>query len=49
MVVYGTGSKPKFVHGGGSYVWPLYQQHRFIDLAPVQIPIDLVQKWEYDI
>jgi flotillin len=42
MIIYGTGNKPKFVHGGGSYVWPLYQQYRFIDLAPVQIPIDLV-------
>jgi len=42
MTIYGTGTKPKFVHGGGSYVWPLYQQHKFIDLAPMQIPIDLV-------
>lgn len=41
MVVYGSGKAPSFYNGGGTYVWPVYQQHKFLDLAPMQIPINL--------
>lgn len=44
LVVYGSvgrGKSAKCVHGGGTYVLPLFQDSRFLSLTPMTIPIDL--------
>ena len=44
MVIYGkvSGQKvAKCLHGGGAFVWPLIQDHAFLDLEPIQIELPL--------
>ncbi|MFC1623489.1 flotillin family protein [Patescibacteria group bacterium] len=47
LVVYGkTGSKKegsvaKCIHGGGTFVWPVIQDHGVIPMTPIQIDIPL--------
>lgn len=49
MVVYGTtgGNKgdtkkiSKCIHGGATFVWPVFQGYGFLDLSPIQIDIPL--------
>jgi len=44
LVVYGKVSgaqAAKCIHGGGTFVWPLIQDYRFLDLEPIQIEIPL--------
>lgn len=46
LVIYGqtkgteTGTA-KCVHGGGAFVWPVIQQHKFLDLEPFTLDIKL--------
>ena len=43
LVIYGkTGSgAARCVHGGASFVWPLFQSYDYLDLEPFVVPIDL--------
>jgi flotillin len=44
LVVYGKvggGQASKCLHGGGAFVWPLIQDHNYLDLEPLQIEIPL--------
>lgn len=44
LVVTGkvSGNKSaKTIHGGATFVWPIFQQYTYLDLAPIQIDIDL--------
>jgi flotillin len=43
LVVYGkTGSgAAKCIHGGASFIWPLFQSYDYLDLDPFVVPIDL--------
>jgi len=44
LVIYGKTSAGQFAqchHGGGKFVWPLFQDYAFIDLKPMTIQIDL--------
>ena len=42
LVIYGKtgkGGSSRCVHGGASFVWPVFQDYQFLDLTP--IPIDI--------
>ena len=44
LVIYGrtkTGRSSKTLHGGGAFVWPLFQDYEYLNLDPVQIEIPL--------
>ncbi len=44
LVIFGKTSKghaAKTVHGGASFVWPLFQDYRYLSLEPIQIEIPL--------
>ena len=49
MVIYGkvgsnkdgTYRSAKCVHGGASFVWPLFQSYQYIDLTPLSMSVDL--------
>ncbi len=44
LVVYGKVSgqrASKCLHGGGAFVWPLFQDYAFLDLEPLQIELPL--------
>ncbi|MDP6011612.1 MAG: SPFH domain-containing protein, partial [Candidatus Poseidoniaceae archaeon] len=44
LVIYGKTTAGQFAqchHGGGKFVWPLFQDYAFIDLKPMTIQIDL--------
>ena len=49
MVIYGnvgtnkdgTTRSAKCVHGGASFVWPVFQAYQFLDLTPLSISVDL--------
>jgi flotillin len=37
----GKGSSSKCVHGGAAFIWPIIQDYKFLDLAPLQIEVPL--------
>ena len=49
MVIYGqvgtnkdgTQRSAKCIHGGASFVWPVFQAYEYLDLTPMSIPVDL--------
>jgi flotillin len=44
LVIFGRTSKSqaaKTVHGGADFVWPLFQDYRYLSLEPIQIEIPL--------
>lgn len=43
LVIYGKTSSgaAKCVHGGASFIWPLFQAYDYLDLEPFVVPIDL--------
>lgn len=49
MVIYGkvgtnrdgTSRSAKCVHGGASFVWPVFQAYEYLDLTPLSISVDL--------
>src|SRR5262249_25682862 len=44
LVIYGKvggGNTARCVHGGASFVWPLIQDHQYLDLEPIQIEVPL--------
>jgi flotillin len=44
LVIFGKTTKgyaAKTVHGGASFVWPLFQDYRYLSLEPIQIEIPL--------
>lgn len=44
LVIYGkTGKKSsaKCVHGGASFIWPVFQNYEFLDLKPISIECNL--------
>ena len=44
LVVYGKvggGKSARCIHGGGTFIWPLIQDYRFIHLTPMTINIPL--------
>lgn len=44
LVVYGKvgdGMSSRCIHGGGTFIWPLIQDYRFLSLTPLSIGIDL--------
>ncbi len=44
LVIYGKtkqGQAAKTVHGGASFVWPLFQDYEYLSLEPIQIEIPL--------
>ena len=45
LVVYGQGIKGsgRCIHGKTSFVWPILQDHQFLDLTPIPIDIKLVE------
>ena len=51
MVIYGkvgnnsdgSNRSAKCIHGGASFVWPVIQDYRFLDLTPISISVDLTK------
>jgi flotillin len=51
MVIYGkvgsnadgSNRSAKCVHGGASFVWPVIQDYKFLDLTPISISVDLTK------
>jgi flotillin len=44
LVIYGKvqrGRSSKTMHGGGAFVWPLFQDYQYLSLTPLTINIDL--------
>ena len=43
LVIYGRTGRgaARCVHGGASFVWPLFQSYDYLDLEPFVVPIDL--------
>ncbi|GMV93256.1 MAG: flotillin [Candidatus Hydrogenedentota bacterium] len=44
LVIYGkvrTGDSAKCIHGGAAFVWPLFQEHAYLSLEPIQIEVPL--------
>lgn len=49
MVIYGkvgsnadgTARSARCVHGGASFVWPVFQAYEYLDLTPISISVDL--------
>ena len=55
LVIYGAVGKAKAggnrsakcIHGGASFVWPVFQGYQFIDLTPMSINVDLKSALSY--
>ena len=45
LVIYGLGIKGpgRCIHGRTSFVWPIFQDHQFLDLTPIPIDIKVVE------
>ena len=49
MVIYGkvgsnkdgTARSAKCIHGGASFVWPIFQAYEYLDLTPLSLSVDL--------
>ena len=44
LVIFGKtsqGAAAKTVHGGAAFVWPLFQDYRYLSLEPIQIEVPL--------
>ncbi|WP_259014282.1 flotillin family protein [Emticicia fluvialis] len=43
LVIYGRtgGSSAKCIHGGGEFIWPVFQDFAFLDLKPISIEANL--------
>jgi flotillin len=44
LVIYGKvggGNTARCIHGGAAFVWPLIQDHQYLDLEPIQIEVPL--------
>lgn len=49
MVIYGkvgtnkdgTNRSAKCIHGGASFVWPVFQAYEYLDLTPISLSVDL--------
>lgn len=43
LVIYGktSGGAARCIHGGASFVWPLFQAYDYLDLEPFVVPSDL--------
>src|SRR5688572_14676895 len=44
LVIYGKtagGTSSKCLAGGAAFVWPVIQEHEFLDLTPISIDVDL--------
>ena len=44
LVVYGRvgkGQHANCIHGGGAFIWPLFQDYTYLSLTPMTIPISL--------
>jgi len=44
LVVYGKtggGKSAKCIHGGAAFIWPIIQDHAFLDLTPMSIEVNL--------
>lgn len=43
LVVYGKvgGGSAKCIHGGASFIWPVFQDYAFMDLTPTSIEVNL--------
>src|SRR6187399_3257404 len=44
LVVYGRvgkGQSARCIHGGATFIWPMIQDYRFLDLTPMPIDIKL--------
>ena len=49
MVIYGkvgnnndgTTRSARCIHGGASFVWPVFQAYEYLDLTPISISVDL--------
>lgn len=37
----GLGSSAKCIHGGASFIWPVFQSYAFLDLTPISIETNL--------
>lgn len=37
----GTKSSSKCIHGGATFVWPVFQSYKYLDLTPISISVDL--------
>lgn len=37
----GTKSSAKCIHGGATFVWPIFQSYKYLDLTPISISVDL--------
>ena len=37
----GTARSARCVHGGASFVWPVFQAYEYLDLTPISISVDL--------
>ncbi len=37
----GEGNTSKCVHGGGAFIWPIIQEHDWLELAPIDVDVDL--------
>jgi flotillin len=44
LIIYGSskdGKVAKCIHGGGRFVWPVFEDHDFLSLEPIQIEVPL--------
>lgn len=44
LVIYGKtggGKSAKCIHGGASFIWPIFQDYEFLDLTPMSIEVNL--------
>jgi len=44
LVVYGKtgkGQSARCIHGGASFIWPVFQDYAFLDLTPISIEVNL--------
>src|SRR5262245_1498921 len=44
LVIFGKvagGNTARCIHGGAAFVWPLIQDHQYLDLEPIQIEVPL--------
>ncbi len=39
----GKGQSAQCIHGGGSFIWPLFQDYTYMSLTPLTIPIPLTK------
>jgi flotillin len=47
LVIYGkvagktAGRSARCIHGGASFIWPIFQDYQYLDLTPIPIEVDL--------